>query len=75
MPSMGLLAQFSPPAHALGVWACPLVRGGLAEDEEVLVHDEQEVLVVREVGPKALGLGVPLGLDDVLLDTSPVVLV
>ena len=53
------------------VGASALIRLGLAEDEEVLVHDEEEVFVPGHARPEALRLGVPLGLDDVLLEDEP----
>ena len=37
--------EVSPPAHALEVRAGILILLRLAEDEEVLMHDEEEVLV------------------------------
>ena len=59
------------PGHAFAEGSGVLIYGGLTEDEQVLMHDEQEVLIARQIGPQSFHGGVPLGLDDVLFEDEP----
>ena len=44
-------ASLPPPTHALSVGAGLLSGVRLAEDEQVLVHYEKEILIARQAAP------------------------